>query len=297
VKYGFRLPSAMDNRPLKFEEFEKLVDKVVYVSATPGHYELEKCHGVIVEQIIRPTGLVDPPVEVRPAKTQVDDLLEEIRKTIAQQYRVLVTTLTKRMAEDLTEFLAEAGVKVRYLHADIETLERIAILHDLRRGVFDVLVGINLLREGLDLPEVALVAVLDADKEGFLRSDRSLIQTIGRAARNIDGHVILYGDIVTRSMRMALDETDRRRKKQLAYNIEHGITARSVTRAIRDLPEIAQDIAPEPEAPPTDLAHLPKFIENLKEQMEDAAEKLEFERAAQLRDQIRELQRLHLHVG
>src|ERR671915_648164 len=235
VAYGFRLPSALDNRPLSFEEWETRVRQVVFVSATPGPYELSKAKGVVVEQVIRPTGLMDPPIEVRPVRGQVDDLLTEIRERVARKERVLVTTLTKRMAEDLTTYYHELGVKVRYLHSDIDTLERVEILRDLRRGVFDVLVGINLLREGLDLPEVSLVAVLDADKEGFLRSGGALIQTAGRAARNVDGRVILYGDAVTDSMRLALSETDRRRARQAAYNEEHGITPQSVVREIDDV--------------------------------------------------------------
>src|SRR5690606_18414973 len=234
VQYGFRLPSALDNRPLRLEEFEARMRQCVFVSATPAAYEQEHSDNV-VEQVVRPTGLVDPRVEVRPARTQVDDLLGEIKLRVAAQERVLVTTLTKRMAEDLTDFLAEHGVRVRYLHSDIDTVERVEIIRDLRLGTFDVLVGINLLREGLDIPEVSLVAILDADKEGFLRSERSLIQTIGRAARNLNGHAILYADNITASMRRAIDETGRRRAKQLKFNADHGITARGVNKAVREL--------------------------------------------------------------
>jgi excinuclease ABC subunit B len=236
VDYGFRLPSALDNRPLTFEEFEERVFQAVYVSATPAEYE-RKHSSVIVEQIIRPTGLVDPEVEVRPVQGQIDDLLQEIRIRESKNQRVLVTTLTKRMAEDLTEYLREMGVKVRYMHSDIDTLERMEIIRDLRLGEFDVLVGINLLREGLDLPEVTLVAILDADKEGFLRSERSLVQTIGRAARNVEGKVIMYADTITGSMRRAIDETERRRKKQIAYNKRHNITPATIRKAVRDVIE------------------------------------------------------------
>jgi excinuclease ABC subunit B len=297
VNYGFRLPSAMDNRPLRFEEFQKLNDCVMYVSATPGDYELQQSLGVVVEQIIRPTGLVDPPVTMRPARTQVDDLLEEVRLAVAQKERVLVTTLTKRMAEDLTEYYAEAGVKVRYMHSDIDTLERIALIRQLRLGEYDVLVGINLLREGLDIPEVALVAILDADKEGFLRSERSLIQTIGRAARNIDGRVILYSDKVTDSIRAALDETDRRRKKQEEHNARHGITPRSVVRAIREMSPVLKDekVVDKDDSgiPPEEL---PQFVASLRKEMHKAAEALDFERAAQLRDRIKTLEDSYLRV-
>lgn len=298
VNFGFRLPSALDNRPLQFGEFDKLLNRVIYVSATPADYEVEQSQGVLVEQIIRPTGLIDPVVDVRPAAQQVDDLLAEIRSAVAKQQRVLVTTLTKRMAEDLTEYYAEAGVKVRYLHSDIETLERIEILRDLRLGVYDVLVGINLLREGLDLPEVALVAILDADKEGFLRSERSLIQTIGRAARNLDGRVILYADKMTDSMRHALDETTRRRQKQIAYNQEHNITPRSVERAIRELPSVMQDERPLLDADELEFASedITAQIAKLRKAMQKAAQTLDFEKAAALRDHIKHLEATSLKL-
>jgi excinuclease ABC subunit B len=300
VDHGFRLPSALDNRPLHFDEFDSHVAKVVFVSATPGDWELDQSQGVVVEQIIRPTGLIDPEVEVRPAQTQVDDLLEEIRLRAEKKERTLVTTLTKRMAEDLTEFLGEAGVRVRYLHSDIDTLERVEILQELRRGTFDVLVGINLLREGLDLPEVSLVAILDADKEGFLRSERSLIQTIGRAARNVAGKAILYADKTTESIRAALDETNRRRTLQLEYNQMHQITPRSIQKAIRELPAALQDepgeLAPARRDNVT-VKDLPSTIDQLRREMLAAAGALDFERAAVLRDQIRDLEKLHLDVG
>ena len=293
VEHGFRLPSALDNRPLRFEEFEDRVGQVIAMSATPGDYELERADGVVVEQLIRPTHLVDPEIAVRPVASQVDDLLGELRATVAQGYRALVTTLTKRMAEDLTEYFQELGVKVRYLHSDIDTLERIELLEDLRRGTFDVLVGINLLREGLDLPEVGLVAVLDADKEGFLRSARSLIQIIGRAARNIDGRVILYADRVTRSMEAALRETQRRREIQSRYNEEHGVTPRTVVRALAALPDAAdadegsqiQDDAERLVASLSD-AELEARLVDLRDEMRAAACALDFERAAELRDRI-----------
>jgi excinuclease ABC subunit B len=300
VEYGFRLPSALDNRPLKFEEFERIVNQAIYVSATPAEYELAKAGGVVVEQIIRPTGLTDPEVEVRPVGTQVDDLLGEIRKRADAGERVLVTTLTKRMAEDLTEYYTDVGVRCRYLHSDIDTLERSALIRDLRRGEFDVLIGINLLREGLDIPEVSLVAVLDADKEGFLRSEVSLIQTIGRAARHLNGRVLLYAETVTDSMRRALDETDRRREIQRRYNEEHGITPQSVKRNITDLhmalaeadyitvPMAAEDGA---EYQPDQI---PAIVEELEAEMKRAAESLEFEKAAQLRDRILSLKDLQL---
>jgi excinuclease ABC subunit B len=300
VDYGFRLPSALDNRPLKFDEFERLVNQAVYISATPADYELTKSQGVVVEQIIRPTGLMDPAVEVRPQASQVDDLLGEIRERVAAGDRVLVTTLTKRMAEDLTEYYTDVGVRVRYLHSDVDTLERTAIIRDLRRGEFDVLVGINLLREGLDIPEVALVAILDADKEGFLRSAVSLIQTIGRAARNVNGRVIMYADTITRSMKAAIDETERRRAVQAEYNRANGITPKSVQKAILDLsPVEAADYSTVPLAAENEDVLLPKEaiareIEKLTEEMRRAAEDLEFERAAQLRDRIQQLKDVDL---
>ncbi len=296
VQFGFRLPSALDNRPLKLEEFEQRMPQTVFVSATPAAYEQTHADQV-VEQVVRPTGLVDPIVEVRPASTQVDDVFSEIAQRVAAQERVLITTLTKRMSEDLSAFLAEHGVKVRYLHSDIDTVERVEIIRDLRLGVFDVLVGINLLREGLDIPEVSLVAILDADKEGFLRSERSLIQTIGRAARNLKGHAILYADRITDSMRKAMDETERRREKQLQFNIDHGITARGVNKAVRDL--IDGVMAPS-QGPIQDLEEIPleilrdekvlaRELKRLEKQMMDQAKNLEFEAAAQTRDQLRRL--------
>ena len=301
VEYGFRLPSALDNRPLDFQEWEERVGQVIFVSATPGPYELERSGGVVVEQIIRPTGLTDPPIEVRPVRGQVDDLLQEIRLRAARGERVLVTTLTKRMAEDLTQYYQELGVRVRYLHSDIETLERVEILRDLRRGVFDVLVGINLLREGLDLPEVSLVAILDADKEGFLRSTGSLIQTAGRAARNVNGRVIMYADRITDSMRAAIDETGRRRAAQEAYNLEHQITPASIVKQIdevlgsvyeRDYAGIP-DVGPEPEPVMTE-AEAARRVSALEREMRDAAANLDFERAAELRDRIRAIRRRSL---
>ena len=291
VKYGFRLPSALDNRPLRFNEFEERINQVIYVSATPAAYELKRA-GQVVEQIIRPTGLVDPEIIVKPVKGQIDDLMEEIRVRVDRQERVLVTTLTKKMAEDLTEYLDGVGIKVRYLHSEIDTLERVAILRDLRMGKFDVLVGINLLREGLDLPEVSLVAILDADKEGFLRSETSLIQTIGRAARNVEGRVIMYADKITDSMRRAIDETERRRRKQLKYNQEHGITPESVKKAIRDLIQVEQAAEEKVEYeigknPKLTADEIKEKIKALETEMLKAASELEFEKAAELRDEIR----------
>jgi excinuclease ABC subunit B len=296
VHYGFRLPSALDNRPLKFEEFEERTNQIIYVSATPGPYELTKSSGVVVEQIIRPTGLVDPPVEIRPVKGQIDDLLHEIRDRVSKGERVLVTTLTKRMAEDLAEYYAEVGVRCRYMHSEIETLERIKLLRDLRKGEFDVLIGINLLREGLDLPEVSLVAILDADKEGFLRSSGSLIQTIGRCARNLEGRAILYADKMTDSMKRAIDETDRRRAIQVAYNQEHGITPESIIRPLSmSLAGIAEsdyvDVTQASEGLPDfkSQEELDAYIAGMEADMREAAKKFEFEKAAKLRDTVRDL--------
>ncbi len=296
VEYGFRLPSALDNRPLKFEEFEAIVPQVIFVSATPGPYELEKCGGEVVEQVIRPTGLVDPEIEVRPASNQVEDFLEEAKRVIARGHRVLATCLTKRMAEQLTEYLNEAGLRARYLHSDIDTVERYEILRDLRLGAFDVLVGINLLREGLDLPEVALVAIFDADKEGFLRSERSLIQTIGRAARNVEGRAILYADKITDAMRRAIDETERRRKKQLAWNEAHGITPQTVRSRIKDALICELDYAATPaietETEVCEPDEIPARIAELERKMFEAAADLRFEDAARYRDEIERLRAL-----
>jgi excinuclease ABC subunit B len=295
VDYGFRLPSALDNRPLTFEEFEHRIGQVIFVSATPGPYELTKSSGVVVEQVIRPTGLIDPEIEVRPTRNQIDDLLGEIRKRTQAGERVLVTTLTKRMAEDLSEYYSEVGVRCRYLHSEIDTLDRVKILRDLRRGEFDVLIGINLLREGLDLPEVSLVAVLDADKEGFLRSGGSLIQTIGRAARNIHGKAILYADVMTDSMRYAIQETNRRRAKQMQYNAENGITPETIVKPVdMALAAISEaDYVPIPDLNETEEAasedQLATLIARLEEQMREAAKQFEFEKAAQLRDRIKAL--------
>ncbi len=302
VAYGFRLPSALDNRPLTFEEFENRVHQVIYVSATPGPYELTKSGGIVVEQIIRPTGLVDPQVDVRPVRGQVDDLLNEIRLRAERNERVLVTTLTKRMAEDLTEYYAEAGVRCRYLHSEVSTLDRIKILRDLRRGEFDALIGVNLLREGLDLPEVSLVAILDADKEGFLRSSGALIQTIGRAARNVHGMAILYADVVTESMKRALEETNRRRRLQIAYNEEHGITPQSIIKPIdMSLVAVAEaDYVTVPVEEDREAESLPPEqrrarIAELEERMREAARKFEFEKAAEFRDRIKALREKELY--
>ncbi|MBO9380506.1 excinuclease ABC subunit UvrB [Sphingomonas histidinilytica] len=300
AEYGFRLPSCIDNRPLRFNEWEVMRPQTVYVSATPGGWEMEQTGGVFTEQVIRPTGLIDPPVDVRPIESQVDDLVHEARETAKQGYRTLVTTLTKRMAEDLTEYLHEAGLKVRYMHSDVETLERIELIRDLRLGVYDVLVGINLLREGLDIPECGLVAILDADKEGFLRSETSLIQTIGRAARNVDGRVILYADSITGSMERAMAETSRRREKQQAYNEEHGITPETIRRSITDIvghlaskDQVTVDTGID-ERPHMVGHNLRAYIEELEGKMRTAAADLEFEEAARLRDEIRKLEQEEL---
>ena len=297
VEYGFRLPSALDNRPFSFEEFQRRVPQVIYVSATPAAYELQQSRGRIVEQVIRPTGLIDPPVEVKPARYQVDDLLNEIRARVAREERVLVTTLTKRMAEDLTGYYAELGLKVKYLHSDVETLERMEIIRDLRLGKFDVLIGINLLREGLDLPEVSLVAILDADKEGFLRSETSLIQTFGRTARNVSGRVILYAEQFTDSMKKAIAETERRRKIQQAYNRKHKITPETVKKAIPDILEsiyeadyVTVPLNAEQPGDYVSVFEIPKLVSRLKKEMRAAASKLNFEKAAELRDRIKSLE-------
>ena len=300
VEYGFRLPSALDNRPLNFEEFESHIDQMMFVSATPGPYE--EAHELMrTEQIIRPTGLLDPKIDVRPVHGQIDDLIGEIRKTVKDGNKVLVTTLTKKMAEDLTDYLAGAGIRVKYLHSDIDTLERSQIIRDMRLDVFDVLVGINLLREGLDIPEIALVAILDADKEGFLRSETSLVQTIGRAARNADGHVVMYADNMTDSMRKAIDETERRRKVQMKYNEEHGITPQTIRKAVRDLISISKEITKEqarfekdPES--MNLGELRKLIAEVEKKMRRAAADLNFEAAAELRDQMLELKKHELEL-
>ena len=304
VEYGFRLPSALDNRPLMFEEFEKRVQQIIYVSATPSEYEMKRSQGKVVEQIIRPTGLSDPLLEVKPAKNQVDDLLGEIQKCVKKKERVLVTTLTKRMAEDLTEYYADLGIRVKYLHSDIDTLDRVEIIRDLRLGKFDVLIGINLLREGLDIPEVSLVAILDADKEGFLRSEKSLIQTFGRAARNVNGQVILYADKMTGSMDQAILETNRRRKIQEAYNQVHQITPQTVKKSVRNI--LASIYEADYFTIPTvsdveegyvSLKEIPMMIQKLKKEMKEAASRLEFERAAELRDKIQRLEEMELKMG
>ncbi|RUO78825.1 excinuclease ABC subunit B [Idiomarina tyrosinivorans] len=312
VNYGFRLPSALDNRPLKFEEFEAISPQTIYVSATPGKYELERSSGEVVEQVVRPTGLVDPEIEIRPVASQVDDLMSEVRLRVELNERVLATTLTKKMAEDLSDYLDEHGIRVRYLHSDIDTVERMEIIRDLRLGEFDVLVGINLLREGLDMPEVSLVAILDADKEGFLRSDRSLIQTIGRAARNVRGKAILYADKVTGSMQRAIDETDRRRAKQIAFNQEHGITPQGLNKAVTDVMDLGGNAArkrkgrevAEPRAGygsktsiPSSPKEIIRQIDDIEKAMLAAAKNLEFEKAAQLRDEVAELREQLKLVG
>ncbi len=297
AEYGFRLPSCMDNRPLKFQEWDLMRTQTVFVSATPGPWELEQTKGKFIDQVIRPTGLIDPPVEIRPAKNQVDDLMHECKRVIENNHRVLVTTLTKKMAEDLTEYLHENGIKVRYLHSDIDTLERIEIMRDLRMGVFDVLVGINLLREGLDIPECALVGILDADKEGFLRSETSLIQTIGRAARNVDGKVILYADKETKSIKKAIAETDRRRKIQLAYNKKHKIDAKSVKKDISDILESVYEKDYVKISEGSNVGgNLKKHLKGLDKKMKEAASNLEFEEAAKIRDEIRKLESTELEI-
>jgi len=297
-EYGFRLPSCMDNRPLKFQEWDTMRTQTIFVSATPGPWELQQTSGEFVDQVIRPTGLCDPEVQIRPAKNQVDDLLAECKEVAKKNFRSLVTTLTKRMAEDLTEYLHENGVKVRYMHSDIDTLERIEIMRDLRMGVFDVLVGINLLREGLDIPECALVAILDADKEGFLRSERSLIQTIGRAARNLEGKVILYADKKTKSIKKAIEETDRRRKLQLQYNKKNNISATSIKKGISDILESIYERDYTKIDIDTSIGHnLKKHLKSLKKKMKEAAENLEFEEAAKIRDEIRKLEATELEIG
>jgi excinuclease ABC subunit B len=313
VEHGFRLPAAMDNRPLKFDEFETLMKQLLFVSATPAEYELQKSEGVVVEQVIRPTGLLDPIIEVKPSKNQVDDLLEEIKLVVERDERVLVTTLTKRMAEELTKYMTNLGIRCRYIHSDVDTLERVEIMQDLRNGLFDVLVGINLLREGLDLPEVSLVAILDADKEGFLRSERSLVQTVGRAARNVNGRVIMYGDKITDSMRKTIDETNRRRKKQIQYNFDHDLQPRQIIKDKNALSVVIEktrgkqdkssgkayyemdehvSIAAEPIYQSMNATQLEKAIQVAKKSMEKAAKELDFVEAARFRDEMLQLQAL-----
>ena len=302
VEYGFRLPAARDNRPLQFEEFEKLTPQTIYVSATPADYELAKSEGIIIDQLIRPTGLLDPIIDVRPSLNQIDDLLEEIQQRVEKEERVLVTTLTKRMAEELTDYLARMGVRCNYIHSDVDTLDRVQIMEDLRRGVYDVLVGVNLLREGLDLPEVSLVAILDADKEGFLRSHRALTQTAGRAARNLNGRVIMYADRITDSMEKTINETNRRREKQLAYNEANGITPQAIIKGERNAlgkqenayveTEHKHGIAADPVVQYMSKPALEKAIARTKKAMQDAAKKLEFLEAAQLRDELIKLEDL-----
>ena len=304
AEHGFRLPSCMDNRPLKFEEWDAMRPQSIYVSATPGKWELEQTSGVFTEQVIRPTGLLDPEIEIRPVEMQVDDLLDEVRKVSQSGYRTLVTTLTKRMAEDLTEYLHEQGIKVRYMHSDIDTIERIEILRDLRLGTFDVLVGINLLREGLDIPECGLVAILDADKEGFLRSETSLVQTIGRAARNVDGRVIMYADRITGSMERAMAETERRREKQAAYNLEHGIFPETVKKNVEDIlaglykgDTDQSRVTAKVETHLQGGSNLQTVLDGLRNDMLKAAENLEFEEAARLRDEVRRLEAVELAIS